>query len=100
MIKVIVNNQKPIVNFVGIFYLYRLILAIMPVETLSERAAYIRSINQSRYPRIAVVELNEYGFVNIIINQYNPGNRFFDKSADEFVSVKYLPVKEYTLFWR
>ena len=100
MIKVIVNNQKPIVNFVSVFYLYSLILAIMPVETLSERAAYIRSINQSRYSRIAVVELNEYGFVNIIINQYNPGNRFFDKSADEFVRVKYLSVKEYTFFWR
>ena len=72
----------------------------MPVDALPERAAYIASIYQCRHIGITVVELNQYRFVNIVVNHNNPFVGTPDKATNKFVRIKYLSVEEYAFFGR
>ncbi len=87
-------------NTVCGFYLDRCILAIVPVDALTECAAYLAGIYKCRHTCVSVVELNQYGFINIVVNKNNPIIRALDKTADKFMRIKYLSVEEYAFFWR
>ena len=86
--------------FLGSFYLNGSILTIVTVNALAECPAYFTGIYQSRHTGVAVVELNQYRFINIVVNQNNPLGRTLDKTAYKLVRIEYLTVEENALFGR
>ena len=100
MVKSIVYNQETVMDTVCGFYLDRRVLTVMPVDTLTECAAYLAGVYKCRHTCVSVVELNQHGFINIIVNQNNPIIRSLDKTANKLMGVKYLSVEEYSFFWR
>lgn len=58
MIKRIVNNQKSVMDSVCRPYIYGRILTVMPVDTLTECAAYLSCVYYSRHICITIIELD------------------------------------------
>ena len=81
-------------------YIYGRILTVMPVDALTECAAYLAGIYQCRHICITVIKLNQYRFIDIVVNKNNSFVRVLDETADKFVRIEYLSVEEYTFFWR
>ena len=58
MIKSIVNNQEPVMDSVCRPYIYGRILTVMPVDALTECAAYLSGIYQRRHICITIIKLH------------------------------------------
>ena len=58
MIKCIVNNQKSVMDSVCTPYIYGRILTVMPVDALTECAAYLSCVYYSRHICITIIELD------------------------------------------
>ena len=58
MINCIINNQETVMDPVCCPYIYGRILTIMPVDALTECAAYLSRIYQRRHIYITVIKLD------------------------------------------
>ncbi len=58
MIKSIVYNQKSVMDSLSRPYIYGRILTVMPVDALTECAAYLAGIYQRRHISITIIKLD------------------------------------------
>lgn len=73
MVKGVIDNQKAVMNFATRhFYIYRFILTIVSLEIKFELIGDSIGIYRSLNTGILFVEQGQYGFINVVVNQYNP----------------------------
>ena len=71
----------------------------MTVNVELELAAYLLSIDYSRYTFFSFIEQCQYSLINIVVNKDNTFLRTLNQVGHESVGIINLPIVEHTLLW-
>ena len=92
MVHRLVNDEKSVVIVVVFFQLYLGILFVMPLNVLYQGTVWSACDDFCLYPTVAFGKHHQYGFVNIIVYQYNAFFRGFYQICSEHVCVENLAI--------
>lgn len=98
MIHFVVNKQEAVVCSVELLYFNGRILGVMTVNIQAEPVADMLRIDSCRHSSFPFVKQREYGVIHIVVNKNNRMSGLSYQIGHETVSVKHLPVIEYTLY--